>query len=256
MSILKSVSGKVFLVTGGGSGLGAATARLLASEGAKLAIFDIDEKLGGAVAEEVKGIFCKTNVAEEESVKNAIAATVGAYGSLFGAVNCAGIAPASKVLGRKGVHSLDTFSKVINVNLIGTFNVLRLAAEQMAKNEVVGLEDRGVIINTASVAAYEGQVGQAAYAASKGGVVGLGLPCARELAAHHIRVNTIAPGIINTPMMASFPQATQDALAKSVPFPPRLGHPDEYAALVHHLIINQYMNGEVIRFDGAIRMGS
>lgn len=252
--VLKSVSNKSFIVTGGASGLGEATARYLAEQGARVTLLDMDEKKGTAVAEAIKGEFVMTNVADEASVKKAIQHAVAKHGGLFGAVNCAGIAPPSKILGKKGVHSLDLFAKVINVNLIGSFNVARLAAEQMATNQVEDGEDRGVIINTASIAAYDGQIGQAAYTASKGGVVAMTLPFARELAAHRIRVNTVCPGIMGTPMLAGLPQAAQDSLGKSVPYPQRLGNPYEYAALVHFIATNGYMNGECIRLDGALRM--
>ena len=255
-SVLKSVAGKSILVTGAASGLGEATARYLVEMGAKVTILDMDEAKGNAVAESLKGnaIFHKTDVSSEESVKAALAASKGFAGPLGGAISCAGIAPAVKVLGRKGVHPLETFQKTINVNLVGTFNVLRLAAEAMSTNEVADNEDRGVIINTASVAAYDGQIGQTAYATSKGGVVAMTLPAARELASNKIRVLTIAPGIMHTPMLAGLPQPAQDSLNKSVPYPARMGNPSEYAALVHHIFQNQYMNGEVIRLDGSIRM--
>lgn len=255
MSILKNIVGRSVLVTGAASGLGEATARYLAEQGLKVAVFDLDEAKGTKVAEEIKGVFCKTDVSSEESVKNAIKKATDANGPLFGAVNCAGIVLASKVLGKKGVHSLDNFSKVLNVNLAGTFNVVRLAAEQMSQQNAVDGEDKGVIINTASIAGFEGQIGQAAYAASKGGIIALTLPLAREFAAYKIRVNTIAPGIMMTPMMASLPQAAQDSLAKSVPYPQTLGNPSQFAALVHHMMVNQYMNGEVVRIDGALRLG-
>ena len=254
-SILKNVVGRSVLVTGAASGLGEATARYLASQGLKVAVFDLDEAKGSKVAAEINGVFCKTDVASEESVKAAIAKAQEVNGPLFGAVNCAGIVLASKVLGKKGVHSLDQFSKVLNVNLAGTFNVCRLAAEQMSQQAAVEGEDKGIIINTASIAGIEGQIGQAAYSASKGGIIGLTLPLAREFASHKIRVNTIAPGIMMTPMMASLPQAAQDSLAKSVPYPQRLANPGEFAALVHHVMVNQYINGEVLRIDGSLRLG-
>lgn len=254
-AVLKSVAGKSLVITGGASGLGEATARYFVEQGAKVTLLDMDEAKGNAVAESMKGsaIFQKTDVCSEESVKAAIAAAKAAHGPLRGAVNCAGICPAVKILGKKGVP-LDTFSKTISVNLIGTFNVLRLSAEEMATNELPEDEDRGVIVNTASVAGYEGQIGQAAYATSKGGVISMTLPAARELSANRIRVNTVAPGIMFTPMLMGLPQAAQDVLNKSVPYPGRMGNPNEYAALVHHIFQNQYVNGEVIRLDGAIRM--
>lgn len=251
---LRSVAGRSFLVTGAASGLGEATARYLAEQGAKVTLLDMDAEKGSAVASSINGTFVQTNVANEESVQAAIKAALAAYGGLHGAVNCAGIAPPSKVLGKKGVHKLDLFAKVINVNLVGTFNVCRLVAEAMSTNEVAADEDRGVLINTASIAAFDGQIGQAAYTASKGGVVAMTLPLARELAAYRIRVNTICPGIMGTPMLAGLPQAAQDSLGKSVPYPQRLGNPYEYAALAHFILTNQYMNGECIRLDGALRM--
>lgn len=252
--VLKSVAGRSFIVTGAASGLGEATARFLTEQGAKVTILDMDVERGQNVAKEINGQFVQTNVTDEASVQNAIKVAVEAHGGLHGAVSCAGVAPPSKVLGKKGVHKLDLFAKVININLVGSFNVARLAAEAMSRNEGEATEDRGVIINTASIAAYDGQIGQAAYAASKGGVVALTLPLARELAAHRIRVNTICPGIMGTPMLAGLPQAAQDSLSKSVPYPQRLGNPFEYAALVHFIATNQYLNGECIRMDGALRM--
>ena len=253
-SILKSVTDRSIIVTGAASGLGEATARFFAQQGAKVTILDMDEEKGTAVAKAINGQFVKTNVTDEASVQNAVEMSVKAHGGLFGAVSCAGIAPPAKVLGKKGVHKLDLFAKVININLVGSFNVARLAAEQMAKNENVEGMDRGVIVNTASIAAYDGQIGQAAYAASKGGVVAMTLPLARELAAHKIRVCTVPPGIMGTPMLAGLPQAAQDSLGQSVPYPKRMGSPEEYGALVHHIFCNQYLNGEVIRFDGSLRM--
>ena len=254
MSILRPIAGRCVMITGGASGLGEATARFLAEQGAKVGIVDMDEEKGHQVASSINGTFVKADVTSEESVRAGILAITSAQGNLFAAINCAGIAPPAKVLGKKGVHPLDQFAKVININLVGSFNVARLAAEQMSKNESADLEDRGVIINTASVAAFDGQIGQAAYAASKGGVVALTLPMARELAAHGIRVCTVAPGIMGTPMLAGLPQAAQDSLGKSVPFPQRMGSPDEYASLVHHIFQNGYLNGEVIRLDGSLRM--
>eukprot|EP00331_Platyophrya_macrostoma_P031180 CAMPEP_0176443954 /NCGR_PEP_ID=MMETSP0127-20121128/22756_1 /TAXON_ID=938130 /ORGANISM="Platyophrya macrostoma, Strain WH" /LENGTH=259 /DNA_ID=CAMNT_0017829333 /DNA_START=47 /DNA_END=826 /DNA_ORIENTATION=- len=250
--VLGSVSGKSFIITGAASGLGEATARFLAEQGAKVTLLDMDAVKGTAVAEAIKGEFVQTNVADEASVKKAIQHAVAVNGGLFGAVNCAGIAPPSKILGKKGVHSLDLFAKVININLVGTFNVCRLSAEVMSTNSNEG--DRGVIINTASIAAFDGQIGQAAYTASKGGVVAMTLPLARELAAHRIRVNTVCPGIMGTPMLAGLPPAAQDSLGKSVPYPQRLGNPYEYAATVHFIATNGYLNGECIRLDGALRM--
>jgi NAD(P)-dependent dehydrogenase (short-subunit alcohol dehydrogenase family) len=243
------IEGRTFLVAGGGSGLGAATAGMLTSAGANVVVADLKgEAAGGSVR------FLETDVTDEGSVREAIEGATRAFGGLYGAINCAGVASAEKVLGKQGPHSLDSFAKVVNVNLVGTFNVVRLAAETMAKNEPSGSGERGVMVNTASVAAFDGQIGQVAYAASKGGVVAMTLPVARELAALGIRVVAIAPGIFDTPMMAGLPEAARDSLGKQVPFPSRLGRPEEYAALVGHIIENEMLNGEVIRLDGAIRM--
>jgi NAD(P)-dependent dehydrogenase (short-subunit alcohol dehydrogenase family) len=243
----------VFIITGGASGLGLGTARLFAAEGAKVVIGDLNAEAGESVAKELECEFVRLDVADESSARAAVAAAE-AFGALHGLVNCAGIAPAERVLSKQGPHRLETFQKVISVNLIGTFNMIRLATEMMAKNPPGEDGERGVIINTASVAAYEGQIGQAGYSASKGGVVGLTLPIARELARNGIRVMTIAPGIFETPMMKGFSQEVQDSLAKSIPFPQRLGRPAEYAALAKHICENVMLNGEVIRLDGAIRM--
>jgi NAD(P)-dependent dehydrogenase (short-subunit alcohol dehydrogenase family) len=239
---------RTFLVTGGGSGLGAAVAHNLAEAGAKVVVAD----LKGEGAEE-NSRFVETDVTDEESVQAAVDAALES-GSLHGAINCAGVAIAEKVLGRDGPHSLESFSKVVEVNLVGTFNVIRLAAAAMRQNEPSGSGERGVIVNTASVAAFDGQIGQAAYSASKGGVVSMTLPIARELASHGIRVMTIAPGIFDTPMLAGLPEDARESLGNQVPFPSRLGRPDEYAALVRHIVENEMLNGEVIRLDGAIRM--
>ena len=246
----------VFIITGGASGLGAGTARLLVANGAKVILADLNEAAGNALAAELgtNTLFVATNVADETSARACVDAAVAAFGSLNGLVNCAGIAPAEKVLGRNGPHSLEVFSRTVSVNLIGSFNMIRLAAEAMSKGEANAAGERGVIVSTASVAAYDGQIGQAAYAASKGGVVGMTLPIARELARFGIRVMTIAPGIFETPMLLGMPQEVQDALGKMVPFPSRLGKPAEYAALVKHIVENEMLNGEVIRLDGAIRM--
>jgi NAD(P)-dependent dehydrogenase (short-subunit alcohol dehydrogenase family) len=243
------IEGRTFLVAGGGSGLGAATAGMLAGEGANVVVADLAGEAAGGESR-----FVETDVTDEESVRGAIEEALDAFGSLHGAINCAGVASAEKVLGREGPHSLESFSRVVQVNLVGTFNVVRLAAEAMAKNEPDESGERGVIVNTASVAAFDGQIGQVAYAASKGGVVALTLPVARELAALGIRVATTAPGIFDTPMMAGLPEAARESLGKQVPFPSRLGRPEEYAALVRHIIENEMLNGEVIRLDGAIRM--
>lgn len=250
------VQDNTFLVTGGASGLGAACARLLSGAGANIVIADLNRDAGEAVAHELgeRVQFVATNVADEESVKGAVSAAVDGFGGLQGAINCAGTAIAERVLGKEGPHALAAFSKVISVNLIGTFNVIRLAAEAMAQGQPNEAGERGVIINTASVAAFDGQIGQAAYSASKGGVVGMTLPIARELARFGIRVMTIAPGIFDTPMLAGLPEPARQSLGQQVPFPPRLGRPAEYAALARHIIENEMLNGEVIRLDGAIRM--
>ncbi len=237
-----------FLVAGGGSGLGAATARLLTNEGANVIAAD----LGGEAGDSIR--FVQTDVTNEESVKSAVSVALEEFGELHGVINCAGVAIAERVLGREGPHSLESFAKVVEVNLIGTFNVVRLAAEAMTGNEPGEDGERGVIVNTASVAAFEGQIGQSAYAASKGGVAAMTLPLARELSRWGIRVVTIAPGIFDTPMMAGLPEEARDSLGEQVPFPSRLGTPEEYAALVRHIIGNRMLNGEVIRLDGAIRM--
>ena len=245
-----------FFVTGGGSGLGAATARMLAENGANAVLADVDEERGEATAAGIgdRAKFVRADVADEGSVGEALDVAVEAFGSLNGVVNCAGIGPAAKVVGKRGVHDLGLFQKTVGINLVGTFNVIRLAAARMIGNEPNEDGERGVVVNTASVAAYDGQIGQAAYAASKGGVVALTLPVARELASSGIRVATIAPGIFETPMLAALPEEARDSLGKQVPFPPRLGRPEEYAALVKHIVENTMLNGEVIRLDGSIRM--
>lgn len=242
------IRGRTFLVTGGGSGLGAATARRLAAGGANVVAADLE---GGKVGDDFR--FVETDVTDEESVQAAVDAALD-LGGLHGTINCAGVAAAEKVLGKDGPHSLASFTKTVQVNLVGTFNVIRLAAAAMQENEPAAEGGRGVIVNTASVAAYDGQIGQAAYAASKGGVVSLTLPVARELAVSGIRVVAIAPGIFETPMLAALPEKARESLSKQTPFPPRLGRPEEYAALVQHIIENEMLNGEVIRLDGAIRM--
>ncbi len=247
------IAGKVFIVTGGASGLGEGTARMFAREGARVVIADLQADKGQALATELGGAFVRCDVSQEADGR-AVVAQAQALGKLCGLVNCAGIAPAVKTVGKDGAHPLDTFSKVIGVNLVGTFNMIRLAAEAMCANDPEPTGERGVIINTASVAAYDGQIGQAAYAASKGGVVGMTLPIARDLSRNGIRVMTIAPGIFGTPMLFSMPQPVQDALAASVPFPSRLGRPEDYAKLVHQIVTNDMLNGEVIRLDGAIRL--
>lgn len=252
------IKDKVFLVTGAGSGLGAATARLLSESGAKVVMADLNREAGEKLAVELGSSvrFVETDVTDEASAINAVQTATSVFGALHGLVNCAGIAPAEKVLGKEGPHRLESFAKVININLVGTFNMIRLAAEAMIKGEPDASGERGVIVNTASVAAYEGQLGQAAYAASKGGIVALTLPVARELARSGIRCVTIAPGIMETPMLLGMPQDVQDSLGKMVPFPSRMGKPAEYAGLVKHIAENAYLNGEVIRLDGAIRMGT
>jgi NAD(P)-dependent dehydrogenase (short-subunit alcohol dehydrogenase family) len=239
------------IVTGGASGLGAATAHHLASLGGKVTVFDLDAARGQALAEEIGGHFAPVNVTDEASVAAGIAAARTAMGGIDALVNCAGIATGERVVGREGPHRLDTFSRTININLVGSFNVLRLAAAEMAGNEG---PERGVIVNTASIAAFDGQKGQAAYAASKAGIAGMTLPLARDLAGQGIRVCAIAPGIFATPMMKGLPQEVQDSLAAEVTFPRRLGDPAEYAALAAFIIGNGYLNGEVIRLDGALRM--
>lgn len=242
------------IVTGGASGLGEASARALASAGCKVAVLDLNKEQGEKVASDIGGIFVECDVTSPESVEAALGAARDAHGPCGIAVNCAGIAPAAKILGREGVMPLEKFSKVIQVNLIGTFNVLRLAAADMAQREPNADGERGVIINTASVAAFEGQIGQSAYSASKGGVVALTLQAARELAREGIRVNTIAPGIFMTPMMAGMPQEVQDSLAATLPFPKRLGKPEEFGMMVDQMVRNPILNGEVIRLDCALRM--
>ena len=247
------ISGKVFIVTGGASGLGEGTARMLAAAGGKVVVADMQADKGEQVAREIGGAFVKCDVSQEADGQAAVAKAVG-LGKLTGLVNCAGIAPAEKTVGKSGAHNLGVFTKTIMVNLVGTFNMIRLAADAMAKNEPEPTGERGCIISTASVAAYDGQIGQAAYSASKGGVVGMTLPIARDLARSGIRNMTIAPGIFGTPMLFGMPKEVQDALAASVPFPSRLGTPDDYAKLAKHIFENDMLNGEVIRLDGAIRM--
>ena len=248
---------KVFVVTGGGSGLGAATARMIVAKGGKVVLADVNADAGSALAAELgaNARFVKTDVADEESAQGAFAAAVE-MGTLRGLVNCAGVAPAEKVVGREGAHKLESFARTININLVGSFNMIRLAAEIMSKSEPEADGERGVIVSTASVAAFDGQLGQAAYAASKGGIVAMTLPIARELSRAGIRVMTIAPGIMETPMLMGMPAEVQEALGKMVPFPSRMGKPAEYAALVEHIFANQYLNGEVIRLDGSIRMAA
>ena len=247
------IQGKVFIVTGGASGLGEGTARMLADAGGKVVIADMQAEKGQAVAQAIGGVFVRCDVTSEADGQ-AVIAQATALGKLMGLVNCAGVAPAEKIVGKNGAHSLANFSKTISINLIGSFNMLRLAAEAMGKNEPESTGERGVLISTASVAAYDGQIGQAAYAASKGGIVGMTLPIARDLARSGIRNMTIAPGIFGTPMLFGMPQEVQDALAAGVPFPSRLGKPEDFAKLVRHIFENDMLNGEVIRLDGAIRL--
>lgn len=247
---------RTILITGGGSGLGAATARALTGAGANVILADMNREAGEQTAAAIRASarFIVVDVVSEEQVQAAIDGAVSEFGGLHGLVNCAGIAIAERVLGRNTVHDLGRFAAVIAVNLTGTFNCIRLAAAAMAQNEPNADGERGVIVNTASVAAFDGQIGQAAYSASKGGVVGMTLPIARELARNGVRVCTIAPGIMDTPMLAGLPEAARKSLGEQVPFPARLGSPDEYAALVQHIFANTYLNGEVIRLDGGIRM--
>ncbi|RMX06600.1 3-hydroxyacyl-CoA dehydrogenase [Corticibacter populi] len=247
------IQDNAFIVTGGASGLGEGTARMLAGQGGKVVIADLQEDRGQAVAGEIGGVFVRTDVCSEADGQEAVAAAQR-LGKLAGLVNCAGVAPAQKTVGKQGPHALALFSKVVQINLIGSFNMIRLAAAAMADNAPEETGERGVLISTASVAAYDGQIGQAAYAASKGGVVGMTLPIARDLARDGIRNMTIAPGIFGTPMLFGMPQDVQDALAASVPFPSRLGTPEDYARLVRHVLENDMLNGEVIRLDGAIRL--
>jgi len=248
--------GSAFIVTGGASGLGAATARMIASNGGRIVIADLDEDRGRALAGELGAgaKFVRTDVTDEASGKAAVAEGLDAFGGVHGLVNCAGIVHGEKVVGKDGVHALASFARAVNINLVGTFNLIRLAADAMAKNTPNAGGERGVIVNTASVAAFDGQIGQAAYSASKAGIVGMTLPIARELARFGIRVMAIAPGIFETPMLASLAPDVQEALGRMVPFPARLGRPEEFASLVREIIGNPMLNGEVIRLDGAIRM--
>lgn len=248
------LKGVAAIVTGGASGLGNATATMLAARGAKVSIFDLNEEVGTAAAAELGGAFFKVNVADDASVVEALEAAEALHGPARVLVNCAGVAPAVRIVNKEGIaHSLDVYRKTIEVNLIGTFNMISKFAARLIAAGIEG-EEAGVIVNTASVAAYDGQIGQAAYASSKGGVVGLTLPAARDLAQHRIRVVTIAPGIFLTPMLMGLPQAAQDSLGTQVPHPSRLGKPAEYALMVESIIANPMLNGETIRLDGAIRM--
>ena len=247
------IAEKVFIVTGGASGLGEGTARMLAANGATVVIADMQAEKGVAVALDIGGTFVKCDVSNEADGQAVVSKAIS-LGKLMGLINCAGIAPAEKTVGKNGAHSLGVFTKCITVNLVGSFNMIRLAADAMCKNEPEATGERGVMISTASVAAYDGQIGQAAYSASKGGIVGMTLPIARDLARNGIRNMTIAPGIFGTPMMFGMPQEVQNSLAASVPFPSRLGTPNDYAKLAKHIIENDMLNGEVIRLDGAIRL--
>lgn len=248
------IKNSVFLVTGGASGLGAATARMAAENGGKVVIADMQAEAGEQLAREIGGRFVKCDVSSESDAKAAVAMALKEHGALHVLVNCAGIAIAEKTIGKEGSHSLASFTRCVTVNLIGTFNMIRLAADAMAKAVPNAAGERGVIVNTASVAAFDGQIGQAAYSASKGGIVGMTLPIARDLSRSGIRVCTIAPGIFETPMLMGLPKEAQDSLGKQVPFPSRLGRPIEYAQLARQIIENEMLNGETIRLDGAIRM--
>jgi len=250
------ITGKSFIVTGGASGLGRAAVEAIMAAGGRAVVLDVNAETGQA-AEQALGSaarFAQADVTSEEQVQRAVDLAISAFGGLHGVVNAAGIGPAAKVLGKNGPHALDLFEKTIRINLVGTFNVIRLAAAAMAKNTPEASGERGVIVNTASIAAYDGQIGQPAYAASKGGIVALTLPVAREFASIGIRVVTIAPGIFDTPLLAALPEAARVSLGQQVPFPSRLGRPNEYGALARHIIENEMLNGEVIRLDGALRM--
>jgi NAD(P)-dependent dehydrogenase (short-subunit alcohol dehydrogenase family) len=250
------IAGKTFVVTGGASGLGGATARMLVEAGANVVILDLNPETGEKAATELgpRAHFRRTDVTSEGDVRAALVAGVECFGGVHGAVNAAGVANAERVLGKTGPHALESFERVVRINLIGTFNVIRLVAEALAAHPPNESGERGVIVNTASVAAFDGQIGQAAYSASKGGIVAMTLPIARELAKSGVRVMTIAPGIFDTPLLAGLPEAARQSLGQQVPFPSRLGRPEEYAALVRHIIENEMLNGEVIRLDGALRM--
>jgi NAD(P)-dependent dehydrogenase (short-subunit alcohol dehydrogenase family) len=250
------ISGKTFLVTGGASGLGGATTRMLVAAGAQVLIVDVNPETGARIAADLGPAveFHRADVTSEDDVAAAIARAKERFSALHGVVNAAGIGTAEKVVGKEGPHALATFERTIRINLVGTFNVIRLCAPVLAANAPGEGGERGVIVNTASVAAFDGQIGQAAYAASKGGIVSMTLPIARELARSGVRVMTIAPGIFDTPLLAGLPEPARLSLGQQVPFPSRLGRPDEYAALVRHIVENEMLNGEVIRLDGALRM--
>ena len=249
------IENNTFLVAGGGSGLGAATAHMLAANGGKVVIADVNE-VGDAVASQIgpNARFLRTDVTDEAQTQAAVDLCVSVFGAIHGVVNCAGIAPGERVVGKTGPHSLASFERAVKINLVGTFNVIRLAAARMSLQPAFASGERGVVVNTSSVASMDGQIGQAAYAASKAGVNGMTLPIARELARFGIRVVTIAPGIFDTPMLQGMSEEVRTSLGQQVPFPPRLGRPDEYSALVRHVIENEVLNGEVIRLDGAIRL--
>ena len=253
-----NIQNKTFIVTGSASGLGLATAQMIIENGGNAVLLDINVVAGEEAEAKLgaKSRFVQTDVSNEESVKNAISIAQSTFGRLNGAINCAGIGPAERVVGKNGAHSLASFTKTISINLIGTFNVIRLVSEVLQNNESSEDGERGILISTASVAAFDGQIGQAAYSASKGGIVAMTLPIARELAKMGIRVMTIAPGLFETPLLAGLPEEARISLGQQVPFPPRLGQPYEYANLVKHIIENQMLNGEVIRLDGAIRMSA
>jgi len=250
------INGSTFIVTGGSSGLGAATVETLLAEGGNAVIADVNRAAGDGLAQRLgkQACFIETDVTREDHAQAAVRLALETFGGLHGLINCAGIGLGEKTIGKEGPHALATFARVININLIGTFNMIRVAADAMSKQQPNAAGERGVIVNTASVAAFDGQVGQPAYSASKAGVVGMTLPIARDLARSGIRVMTIAPGIFETPMLKGLPQDVQDSLGKQVPFPSRLGRPPEYAALVKHIVENEMLNGETIRLDGAIRM--
>ena len=250
------INGSTFIVTGGSSGLGAATVETLLAEGGNAMIADVNRAAGEGLARHLgkQARFIETDVTREDHAQAAVRLALEAFGGLHGLINCAGIGLGEKTIGKEGPHALASFARVININLIGTFNMIRVAADAMSKQQPNGAGERGVIVNTASVAAFDGQVGQPAYSASKAGIVGMTLPIARDLARSGIRVMTIAPGIFETPMLKSLPRDVQDSLGKQVPFPSRLGRPPEYAALVKHIVENEMLNGETIRLDGAIRM--
>ena len=250
------IRNNTFIITGGSSGLGEATVRTVVSEGGNAAIFDVADDAGRLLAETLgkNAVYCHTDVGDEDSTAAGIGQTMETFGAVHGVVNCAGIAPGAKVVGKKGPMPLEKFTSAIRINLTGTFNVIRLAAEHMIANSPNADGERGVVINTASVAAFEGQIGQVAYAASKAGIVGMTLPMAREFAGHGIRVNTIAPGLFDTPMFASFSEQVRQSLQKQLPFPARFGRPAEFALLVKAIIENPVLNGETIRLDSAMRM--